>query len=81
MDSDAGMDQRLPESSPRCHDDSGFQSPTNEGLDENEAQPIVADPEEVAVTLDQEVSVVLNQSESRNLPPSTKCVSEIAHEI
>ncbi|XP_067106046.1 protein Niban 2a [Osmerus mordax] len=81
LDSDAEMAPRLAESSPRCHDDSGFQSPTNEGLDENEAQPIVADPEEVAVTLDQEVSVVLNQSESRDLPPSTKCVSEIPYEI
>ncbi|XP_071765779.2 protein Niban 2a [Centroberyx gerrardi] len=52
--------ERLKDSSP--HDDSGFQSPTNEGLDEGEPQPItnglkgedkMVDPAEVEVVLEQ----------------------------
>ncbi|KAM9438273.1 protein Niban 2-like isoform 4-T4 [Salvelinus alpinus] len=40
VDSDAELAPPLADSSPRHHDDSGFQSLTNEALDEGEAQPM-----------------------------------------
>ncbi|KAG9330272.1 hypothetical protein JZ751_025946 [Albula glossodonta] len=54
----------LPEAEPaHCHDDSGFQSPTNEGVGEEEEEVVdppiteaVADPERVVVTLEPEDS-------------------------
>uniref|UniRef100_A0A8C7LIA6 Niban apoptosis regulator 2a n=1 Tax=Oncorhynchus kisutch TaxID=8019 RepID=A0A8C7LIA6_ONCKI len=58
VDSDAELAPPLADSSPRHHDDSGFQSLTNEALDEGEAQPMkdvlktedsLTDPGEVEV--------------------------------
>ncbi|XP_023839930.1 protein Niban 2 [Salvelinus sp. IW2-2015] len=61
VDSDAEMAPPLADSSPWGHDDSGFQPPTNEALNEGKAQPImdalktedtVVDPGEVVVVLE-----------------------------
>ncbi|XP_071397769.1 protein Niban 2-like isoform X2 [Centroberyx affinis] len=63
--------ERLKDSSP--HDDSGFQSPTNEGLDEGEPQPItnglkgedkMVDPAEVEVVLEQGDETLHSDSET-----------------
>ncbi|XP_038827024.1 protein Niban 2-like [Salvelinus namaycush] len=61
VDSDAELAPPLADSSPWGHDDSGFQPPTNEALNEGKAQPImdalktedtVVDPGEVVVVLE-----------------------------
>ncbi|KAI4902649.1 hypothetical protein NFI96_028710 [Prochilodus magdalenae] len=66
VDSDVELVPPSAYSSPRHHDDSGFQSPTNEHGQEEEAQPIreelkvgeaIVDPEQVMVTLEQEGKV------------------------
>ncbi|XP_053504336.1 protein Niban 2a [Ictalurus furcatus] len=63
VDSDVELPRASSESSPRHHDDSGFQSPTNEHRHDEDAQPIAAElkdeaepvgPELVMLTLDQE---------------------------
>nr|XP_029506767.1 niban-like protein 1 [Oncorhynchus nerka] len=61
VDSDAELAPPLVDSSPSGHDDGGFQTPTNEALNEGKAQPIldalktedtVVDPGEVLVVLE-----------------------------
>ncbi|XP_072518478.1 protein Niban 2a [Salminus brasiliensis] len=61
VDSDGELVPACAYSSPRHHDDSGFQSPTNEHGEEEESQPVTeeagetaVDPEQVMVTLEQE---------------------------
>uniref|UniRef100_A0AAR2L9P8 PH domain-containing protein n=1 Tax=Pygocentrus nattereri TaxID=42514 RepID=A0AAR2L9P8_PYGNA len=63
VDSDVELVPPSAYSSPRHHDDSGFQSPTNEHREEEETQPLkeelrageeTVDPEQVMVTLGQE---------------------------
>ncbi|XP_043087746.1 uncharacterized protein LOC122333943 [Puntigrus tetrazona] len=58
IDSDGEFVQTSPNSSPLHHDDSGFQSPANENVEEVEPQPItdeVVDTEQVMLTLVEEV--------------------------
>ncbi|KAL0965384.1 hypothetical protein UPYG_G00280590 [Umbra pygmaea] len=71
VDTDAELDPSLADSSLLRHDDSGFQSPTNEALDE--AQPImgalqrkdtVADSAELLVALEQKNTALSNDSET-----------------
>ncbi|XP_036443824.1 protein Niban 2a [Colossoma macropomum] len=66
VDSDVELVPASTYSSPRHHDDSGFQSPTNEHREEEETQPLkeelrageeIVDPEQVMVTLEQEGKV------------------------
>lgn len=66
LDSDVEFPQASVESSPRHHDDSGFQSPTNDHGEEEDHQPSTAqlkgeaepvDPELVMVMLEQEDNV------------------------
>ncbi|KAL7844077.1 hypothetical protein SRHO_G00226160 [Serrasalmus rhombeus] len=66
VDSDVELVPPSAYSSPRHHDDSGFQSPTNEHREEEETQPLkeelrageeTVDPEQVMVTLGQEDNV------------------------
>uniref|UniRef100_A0A6Q2X0L8 PH domain-containing protein n=1 Tax=Esox lucius TaxID=8010 RepID=A0A6Q2X0L8_ESOLU len=71
IDSDAEMALSLAGSSPQRHDDSGFQSPTNETLDNIEAQPAalkgtdtVADQADVVVVLEQGNTALDNDSET-----------------
>ncbi|KAM4635049.1 protein Niban 2a [Polymixia lowei] len=75
-----------------CHDDSGFQSPTNEGLDEGEPQPITngmtgedktVDPDEVKVVLEQGDSMPHNDFENRENfgEKMAQHVSDVLYEI
>ncbi|KAL7854109.1 hypothetical protein AOLI_G00209530 [Acnodon oligacanthus] len=66
VDSDVELVPPSAYSTPRHHDDSGFQSPTNEHREEEEIQPLkeelrareeIVDPEQVMVTLEQEDNV------------------------
>ncbi|XP_029625017.1 niban-like protein 1 [Salmo trutta] len=73
VDSDAELAPPLADSSPRHHDDSGFQSLTNEALDEGGAQPMkdalktedsLTDPGEVVVIVEQGNAALHDDSES-----------------
>uniref|UniRef100_A0A8C7U701 Niban apoptosis regulator 2a n=1 Tax=Oncorhynchus mykiss TaxID=8022 RepID=A0A8C7U701_ONCMY len=73
VDSDAELAPPLADSSPRHHDDSGFQSLTNEALDEGEAQPMkdvlktedsLTDPGEVEVIVEQGNAALHDNSET-----------------
>ncbi|KAA0719886.1 Niban-like protein 1 [Triplophysa tibetana] len=50
-DSDGEFPQTSANSSPNHHDDSGFQSPANENVEEGERQPITVDTEQVTLTM------------------------------
>eukprot|EP00063_Salmo_salar_P009000 XP_013983835.1 PREDICTED: niban-like protein 1 [Salmo salar] len=76
VDSDAELAPPLADSSPRRHDDSGFQSLTNEALDEGEAQPMkdalktedsLTDPGEVVVIVEQGNAALHDDSETEVL--------------
>lgn len=76
------------------HDDSGFQSPTNEGLDEGEPKPVtnglkvdkedkMADPAEVEVVLEQGDKSLQNDSETGDNfgEKMAQCTSDVVCEI
>lgn len=50
-DSDGEFPQTSSNSSPNHHDDSGFQSPANENVEEGEPQPITVDTEQLMLTM------------------------------
>ncbi|KAM6986171.1 protein Niban 2a [Aplochiton taeniatus] len=90
-DSDFELAPPLADSSSCRYDDSGFQSPTNEGLDEGEAKPTkravkevdsVADPGQVDVILEQ-VDMVHTASDTEEdfAKKTTPQVLDIAYEI
>lgn len=77
LDSDGELAPPSSYSSPRHHDDSGFQSPTNENGEEEEPRPgpeevgdaagdaAVVDPEQVEVRVEQEGEVTNGESETK----------------
>ncbi|CAB1318653.1 unnamed protein product [Coregonus sp. 'balchen'] len=90
--SDAELAPPLADSSPWGHDDSRFQSPTNEVLDEGKSQLImdalktedtVVDPGEVVVVLEQGDTALHNDSETREdfTGKTAECETEMLYEI
>lgn len=59
VDSDGELPQASAETSPRHHDDSGFQSPTNERGEEEDPQPSTAKLKGEAETVDPEMVMVM----------------------
>uniref|UniRef100_A0A673Y7A3 Niban apoptosis regulator 2a n=1 Tax=Salmo trutta TaxID=8032 RepID=A0A673Y7A3_SALTR len=84
VDSDAELAPPLADSSPRHHDDSGFQSLTNEALDEGGAQPMkdalktedsLTDPGEVVVIVEQGNAALHDDSESGEDSETERCMA------
>ncbi|MCI4386893.1 hypothetical protein PGIGA_G00067960 [Pangasianodon gigas] len=65
VDSDVELPQASAESSPRHHDDSGFQSPTNEHREEEDPQPITAELKGEAESVDPELVMVMLEQEDK----------------
>ncbi|KAK2827600.1 hypothetical protein Q7C36_018526 [Tachysurus vachellii] len=67
VDSDSELPQASAKSSPRHHDDSGFQSPTNENTEEEDPRPVAADPKGEAEPVGPELVMVMLKEEDEEV--------------
>ncbi|TSK72072.1 Niban-like protein 1 [Bagarius yarrelli] len=76
IDSDAELTQASVGSSPRHHDDSGFQSPTNENAEEEESRPIGADLKREVEPVGPELVMVMLKEEGKEVSRDDPAKSE-----
>lgn len=67
VDSDSELPQASAKSSPRHHDDSGFQSPTNENTEEEDPRPVAADLKGEAEPVGPELVMVMLKEEDEEV--------------
>ncbi|XP_047661860.1 protein Niban 2a isoform X2 [Tachysurus fulvidraco] len=67
VDSDSELPQASAKSSPRHHDDSGFQSPTNENTEEEDPRPVAADLKGEAKPVGPELVMVMLKEEDEEV--------------